>query len=72
MVMDLILKYENEEKRQELIETNSTLRLVGEQILVDGNFLVFTDEEKAITLEDKVDALQDDVDYLILKQEGVI
>jgi len=49
---------------------------VGEigQKLVDGEFVDVPEEfiKQQPTLEERIQDLQDDIDYLILKQEGII
>ncbi len=55
-------------------EIQSDIGEIGQQLLDDGTFIDTTEStpETTITLEEKIDRLQDDIDYLILKKEGVI
>ncbi len=38
------IQYHSQEERQNIIETNKSLFLIGERNITEGNFLIFSDE----------------------------
>jgi|LSQX01.2.fsa_nt_gb hypothetical protein len=62
-------QYENQEERNQLIQSNSDKYLIEEQNIIDGNFLIFTDTPR---LEDNIQDIKNNTDLILLKQEGII
>lgn len=73
-----IFKYETEHEKNQIIDsmTAQGYHLIEVANITEGNFLGFDDRTyapPAVTpIEAKIDELQNSVDILILKQEGII
>lgn len=63
------VEYRNLEERQLAIEANVDKFLVEEQNITEGNFLIFSNTK---TLEMQINDLNNTVNIILLKQEGII
>lgn len=64
-------QYQTEEQKQEIILANKNKRLVEEQNITEGNFLLFTDAQ-VNSIEDRLINIESTLDLLLLKQEGIL
>lgn len=73
-----IYKYENEEEMLQIIDKSTKEGFVLTNIsnIEDGNFLGFTEIEKApkqeMLIEQRIECIQTSIDMILLKQEGII
>jgi len=67
--MIIKLQYINQEEREQLIREHSDKYLVQEDNITEGNFLYF---DTIKPLDFAIQEIQDAVDILLLKQEGII
>lgn len=63
------IQYQDEAERQQIIEANSSLILIEEQNITEGNFLIFSDTPR---IEDNIQEIRINTDLILLKQEGII
>ncbi|MDI2588031.1 hypothetical protein OR571_13130 [Psychrobacillus sp. NEAU-3TGS] len=46
-------QYTDEASREQIISLNQDKRIIEEQNIIDGNFLIFTDEKPSVTVVDE-------------------
>lgn len=63
------VQYSNQINRQTVLDANADKILIEEQNITEGNFLIFTDTPR---LEEQIQNISNNTDYLVLKQEGII
>lgn len=68
--MKYIKQYNNEEEREQIINKNSTLTLIEEQNITEGNFLIFSDDPENDM--PKVYMSVPEEEFQELKQENII
>ncbi len=62
-------QYQNSETRQIIITTNNDLTLIEDQVITEGNFLIFSDVKP---LEMQLQDLNNTANLILLKQEGIL
>jgi hypothetical protein len=70
--MEKRFQYETEEQIEQLKIDNSDLFLIRRENLFTGDFIVFSDTKPQVPESRVIDKIQNDMDYLILNQEGLI
>ena len=70
-------QYTTDEEKQTVLQENSTLILVEEQNISEGNYLIFAESLEDIRvvptpIEDRLTNIEDTQDLILLKLEGVI
>lgn len=62
-------QYSNDTERTTILNSHKDKILIEEQNITEGNFLIFSDTK---TLENQLQDLNNSVNQVLLKQEGVI
>lgn len=62
-------EYVTPEERQALIDQNKDKTLIEEQNILEGNFLIFSDIPP---VENQLKDIKNNIDMILLKQEGII
>lgn len=62
-------QYTDNVQREKIINDNTNLFLKEDSITLDGNFLTFADTSP---LEDQLLDIKNNIDVIILKQEGIL
>lgn len=62
-------KYETIEERDELIKSNSDKYIIGYENLIEGDFIIFTDEEP---LPNEMDVIKKKIDILEAEKEKLL
>lgn len=64
-------QYNTDVEKQAIMDSNTDKILIEEQNIVDGKFLIFSDEESLPT-EERLSRLETKVDLILAKQEALV
>jgi len=67
--MQYKFEYTDVNTRELLINSNSTKVLIEEQMITEGNFLIFSDEKPLVG---QLQELNNTSNMILLKQEGIL
>jgi hypothetical protein len=62
-------QYNTEEEKTKIMSDNISKILLEVQNIKEGNFLIFSDTPRT---EEQVNSMRSDIDWLVLKQKGLV